>query len=80
MSDARPESNRLLDVENVVWCTGFEPGFDWIDLPAFEESGRPRHERGMSKEVDGLYFCGLFFQHALWSETVVAMPGMRAMS
>ncbi len=65
---------RILDVENVVWCTGFKPGFEWIDLPVFNEDGKPRHERGVSKDVAGLYFCGLFFQHALWSETVVAMP------
>jgi putative flavoprotein involved in K+ transport len=65
---------RILEVAGVVWCTGFQPGFDWIDLPIYDEIGRPRHERGISSDVPGLYFCGLSFQHALWSETVVAMP------
>jgi len=68
------EDGRVLDVENVVWCTGFAPGFDWIGLPVLGEDGKPRHERGVSTDIPGLYFCGLFFQHALWSETVVAMP------
>lgn len=65
---------RGLEVANVVWCTGFQPGFDWIDLPVFDQSGRPRQERGVSEDVPGLYFCGLFFQYAAWSETVTSMP------
>ena len=36
----------MLDVANVVWCTGFHPGFSWIDLPVFDEHGEPKHERG----------------------------------
>jgi len=65
---------RTLDVSNIVWCTGYRPGFDWIDLPIFEENGKPRHERGIVEDVPGLYFCGLFFQHSLWSETFPGMP------
>ena len=65
---------RVLDVENVLWCTGYEPGFDWIDLPVFDEDGRPQQDRGIVADMPGLYFCGLFFQHSLWSETVIAMP------
>jgi putative flavoprotein involved in K+ transport len=74
--DGLPElaDGRTLDVANVVWCTGFQPGFDWIDLPVFDDKGRPREERGVSNDVPGLYFCGLFFQYAPWSETVTAMP------
>jgi putative flavoprotein involved in K+ transport len=29
------EDGRVLDVSNVVWCTGFRPDFGWIDLPVF---------------------------------------------
>lgn len=74
--DGIPElaDGRTLHVENVVWCTGYEPGFDWIDLPAFDEEGKPDQMRGIVESVPGLYFCGLYFQHSLWSETVVAMP------
>ena len=35
------EDGRVLDVENVIWCTGFHPGFSWIDLPIFGEDGEP---------------------------------------
>ncbi len=76
VKDGRPEleDGRVLDVRNVVWCTGYHPGFDWIDLPVFGEDGKPIHIRGVADGVAGLYFCGLFFQHSLWSETVVGMP------
>src|SRR5262249_31028157 len=56
--DGRPvlEDGRVLDVANVVWCTGFHPGFDWIDLPVFDGRGEPRHTRGIVAESPGLYF------------------------
>lgn len=67
------EDGSVLEVANVIWCTGYEPGFDWIDLPVFDESGAPRHARGVVDELPGLYFVGLFFLHSLWSETVTGM-------
>src|SRR5205085_5618308 len=32
--DGRPllEDGRMLDVANVIWTTGFRPGFSWIDM------------------------------------------------
>ena len=73
--DGKPvtEDGEQLDVANVIWCTGFRPGFDWIDIPVFDEGGKPIHERGVTDEP-GLYFLGLFFLHALWSETI---PGVQ---
>jgi putative flavoprotein involved in K+ transport len=61
---------RALDVANVVWCTGFRPGYDWINLPILDEDGQPAHERGVATAVPGLYFVGLFFQTALASVLV----------
>jgi putative flavoprotein involved in K+ transport len=37
------EDGRVLDVANVVWCTGFRTDFGWIDLRVFDEAGNPRH-------------------------------------
>jgi putative flavoprotein involved in K+ transport len=61
------EDGRVLEVPNTIWCTGFHPGFDWIDLPAFGKDGRPIHSSGVSEEIPGLYFVGLHFLHALSS-------------
>ena len=64
------EDGRALDVANVLWCTGFEPGFSWIDLPIFDDAGNPRHERGVCTTCDGMYFVGLLFLHA-FSSTMI---------
>jgi putative flavoprotein involved in K+ transport len=56
------QDGRVLDVANVVWCTGFDPGFSWIDLPVFDGDGVLRHRRGVT-DVPGLYFLGLSWQH-----------------
>jgi len=53
-----------LDVATVIWCTGFVPDYSWIQLPAFDPDGRPRHDRGLVRSEPGLYFIGLFFQSA----------------
>ena len=61
---------RVLDVTNVVWCTGFQPKYDWIALPIFSDDGEPIHERGVVATQPGLYFVGLFFQSAATSSLV----------
>jgi putative flavoprotein involved in K+ transport len=63
------EDGRVLDVANVIWCTGFRPDFGWIDLPVFDGDGAPVHERGVAA-VPGLYFVGLDFLYSFVSENV----------
>lgn len=60
------EDGRVLEVANVVWCTGFHPGFTWIDLPVLGEI-EPQHERGVVASQPGLYFIGLEFLYSLSS-------------
>lgn len=55
---------RTLDVANVVWCTGFDGGFSWIDLPVFGPDGEPMQHRGVVGREPGLYFVGLHFLYA----------------
>ena len=54
----------VIDVKNVVWCTGFVSDFSWIDLSVFDQNGEPKHERGVVPSEPGLYFIGLFFLYA----------------
>jgi len=51
-----------LDVDAVVWATGYGLDHGLIDAPVFDEDGRLRHRRGVT-EVPGLYFLGLPWQH-----------------
>lgn len=57
------QDGRVLEVSNVLWCTGFHPGFSWIDLPVFD-GPRVVHDRGISEAVPGLYFVGLKYLYA----------------
>jgi len=59
-----------LRVSTVVWCTGSEPDYGWLNLPVFGSDGRPRHHRGVSDAEPGLYFVGLDFQFSQASATI----------
>jgi putative flavoprotein involved in K+ transport len=65
------EDGRVLDVRNVVWCTGFRPDFSWIQVP-FElgDDGYPVQYRGAVASSPGLYFAGLPFLHSFASMLV----------
>lgn len=49
-------------ISTVLWTTGYEPDYGWLDLPILDEFGVPRHVRGVS-DVPGLSFIGLLWQH-----------------
>ncbi len=63
----------VLDVANVVWCTGFRQDFSWIDIPTVDDVDWPDEYRGVVESVPGLYFCGLSFQYAFSS---MLLPGV----
>ncbi len=65
----RLDNGQLLDVANVVWCTGYHPGFSWVELPIFE-NGEPRQFRGVAAGEDGIYFVGLHFMYAVSSTMI----------
>jgi hypothetical protein len=58
-----------LDVDAVIWATGYRPDHSWIRLPVHDESGRLQHRRGVSA-VSGLYFVGLSWQHTRGSALI----------
>jgi putative flavoprotein involved in K+ transport len=68
---------RTIDAANVIWCTGFRPGFDWIHLPAAAGVDEPRHEEGVVRDEPGLYFVGLHFEYA-FSSTMIHGVGRDA--
>jgi len=61
------EDGRILEVSNVIWCTGFTPDYDWIDLSLPTHNGLPIHDRGIVESCPGLYFVGLPFLYSLSS-------------
>ena len=66
------EDGRVIDVPNVIWCTGFHNGFSWINLPVLG-SAEPLHNGGVVDSQPGLYFVGLHFLHALSSGLILGV-------
>jgi putative flavoprotein involved in K+ transport len=62
------DDGRVLDVRNIVWCTGFRPDYSWIGFP-FElgDDGYPVQYRGAAASSPGLYSVGLPFLHSFTS-------------
>ena len=72
VQDGKPmlDDGQVLDVANIIWCTGFRAGLDWIRLPVFDETGRVKQYRGAVEGEPGLYVCGLHFQHSTSSTMI----------
>ena len=64
------EDGRVLEAQNVVWCTGYHPGHSWIDLPVFDKDGEVVQNRGIAAGEPGLYFVGLHFLYAMSSTMI----------
>jgi len=58
-----------LEVDALIWATGYRSDYSWIDLPIVDSSGRVEHRRGVT-EVPGLYFLGLSWQHTRGSALI----------
>jgi len=48
-------------ITSIIWATGYAVDYSWLKFNAFDEKGRPKHQRGVSVEP-GLYFLGLPWQ------------------
>ena len=48
-------------ITTIIWATGFERDYTWLNVNAFDSAGRPKHQRGVSTEP-GVYFLGLPYQ------------------
>ena len=55
-----------LGVTSIIWCTGYRPAFEWIDIPVFDGAGAPIQKRGRT-DCPGLYFLGLHWMHSFKS-------------
>ena len=61
---------KVIDPRVIIWCTGFEPDYRWVDLPVFGSDGYPRHARGVVSEAPGLFFLGLRLQYRISSSLI----------
>ncbi|TLP76388.1 FAD-dependent oxidoreductase [Pseudomonas nitroreducens] len=45
-------------ITSIIWATGYAVDFNWLQVNAFDDKGKPKHQRGVSREP-GVYFVGL---------------------
>jgi putative flavoprotein involved in K+ transport len=74
-----PQAPAALDlrregISTIIWATGYDLDYRWIEAPILDEFGYPKHVRGVSA-VPGLYFLGLLWQHSQASASLVG-PGL----
>jgi putative flavoprotein involved in K+ transport len=67
------EDGRVMDVANVIWCTGYGNGLSWVALPVLDADGEPRQQRGVVPGEPGLYFVG---QHFMYSASSTMIHGV----
>jgi putative flavoprotein involved in K+ transport len=65
----RFEDGSDLEIDAVIWATGYRSNYSWIKLPILDEEGRLRHRRGVT-DVPRLYFLGLTWQHTRGSALI----------
>jgi putative flavoprotein involved in K+ transport len=63
------EDGRELEVDAVIWATGYRSDYSWIAVPVFDQDGRVLHRRGVT-DSPGLFFLGLTWQHTRGSALV----------
>jgi putative flavoprotein involved in K+ transport len=57
----------VLDVANVLWCTGYRQDFSMLRMPVTGPDGWPTDDGGVMQDQPGLYFMGLLFQRGFYS-------------
>ena len=53
---------KAIGVSTVIWATGFRSDWSLVDMPFCDESGYPRHMRGVTA-IDGVYVIGMPWLH-----------------
>jgi putative flavoprotein involved in K+ transport len=74
VQDGKPllADGQVVDVANVIWCTGFRNDYGWIRFPLpVDTDGYPEQERGSVPSSPGLYFVGLPFLHSFASMLII---------
>jgi putative flavoprotein involved in K+ transport len=58
-----------LEVDAVIWATGYRSDYAWIDAPVFDSDGQVKHRRGVT-DVPGLFFLGMPWQYTRGSALI----------
>lgn len=70
--DGKPQldDGTVLDVANVLWCTGYRADYSFVPAATVGDDGFPLEHDGAAEGVPGLFFVGLVFQRTFASHLV----------
>lgn len=54
------------NITTIIWATGYTYDYGWMNIPVFDDRGRPVQQRGVT-QWPGLYFLGLHWMHTFES-------------
>jgi putative flavoprotein involved in K+ transport len=63
------EDGTDLEIETVIWATGFRSDYSWIHAPVLDAQGAPVHRRGVTSSP-GLFFLGMKNQYSRGSSLI----------
>jgi putative flavoprotein involved in K+ transport len=64
------ENGEVTYPKSVIWCTGYQPDYSWINIDLKKHKGWSVEKRGVVSEQPGLYFLGTPFQNNAASSLV----------
>ena len=64
------DDGTVLDVANVLWCTGYRPDYSYVRPATVGADGFPAETLGLADGVPGLFYVGLLFQRGFYSHLV----------
>ena len=62
MEEPRSLDYVAANIKTVIWSIGYHMDFSWVQVPVFDGTGYPGHDRGVTP-IRGLYFLGLPWLH-----------------
>lgn len=65
----RFEDGSELQVDSVIWATGYRPDYSWLEVSVLDDDGHVQHRRGVT-DLPGLCFLGLSWQHTRGSALI----------
>jgi putative flavoprotein involved in K+ transport len=49
------------EIRTILWATGFQPDYSWLDVPVLDRKGLIRHDGGVVVDAPGMYLMGMPF-------------------
>ena len=47
------------EIRTILWATGFQPDYRWLDVPVLDRKGHIKHDGGVIVDAPGMYAIGL---------------------